>query len=76
LDTDETDADKYLSRIRYLLAINRVGRHGLMTMPIPVGLWAHVLERSSEEPDGIYFLLTGKPDIISPTRKRKHQVDG
>jgi hypothetical protein len=76
LDTDETDADKYLSRIRYLLAINRVGRHRLMTMPIPVGLWAHVLERSSEEPDGIYFVLTGKPDIVTPTRKRKHQVDG
>jgi hypothetical protein len=65
----------FLPRIHYLLAINRVGRHRLMTNPAPVGLWAHVLERSSNEPNGIYFALTEKPDIIRRSSKRKRRDD-
>jgi hypothetical protein len=64
-----------LQRIRYLLAINRVGRHRLMTVPAPVGLWARVLERSSNEPNGIYFVLTEKPDILAQSAKRKREWD-
>jgi hypothetical protein len=60
------DIMPYLSRIRYLLATNLVGRHTLMATPnVPVGLWVLVLARSSTKPDGIYFALTEKPDIIS-----------
>ncbi len=59
------EAAKYMSRIRYLLAINRVGRHQLMTAPIPESLWALLLARVSNEPDGIYFVLTEKPEIAT-----------
>jgi hypothetical protein len=66
------DIHQYLPKIRYFLAINRVGRHRLLTLPmIPMGLWAYVLVRSSHAPDGIYFCLTQKPDLITPSRKRK-----
>jgi hypothetical protein len=59
------NARRYLPRIRYLLATNLVGRHVLMRTPnVPLGLWAHVLARSSKEADGIYFALTEMPDII------------
>jgi hypothetical protein len=68
-------AASYLPRIRYLLAINRVGRHRLMTVPAPVGLWARVLASSSNEPNGIYFVLTEKPDIVMRSGKRKRQGD-
>jgi hypothetical protein len=76
VNVDTTNANKYLPRIRYLLALNRVGRHAVMIVPIPVGLWPHVLEKSTNELDGIYFVLTEKPDIVTPTRKRKHRSDG
>jgi hypothetical protein len=76
VNVDMTNANKYLPRIRYLLALNRVGRHAVMIVPIPVGLWPHVLEKSTNELDGIYFVLTEKPDIVIPTRKRKHRIDG
>ncbi len=67
-----SDAAGYLERIRYLLAINRVGRTSLMTVSdAPVDIWARVLERSSNEPDGIYLVLTEKPDILERSAKRK-----
>jgi hypothetical protein len=75
LNVEETNADKYLPRIRCLLAINRIGRHRLMTVPIPLGLWAYLLERSSNERDGLYFALAERPEIVTPTRKRKHHLD-
>jgi hypothetical protein len=56
---------RYLDRIHYLLTTNLVGRHTLMAAPnVPVGLWAQVLARSTNEVDGIYFALTAKPDIV------------
>jgi hypothetical protein len=61
----------YLRKIRYLIALNRVGRNSMMTATVPVGIWAHVLARSSDEIDGIYFVLSGKPDILSSIRKRR-----
>jgi hypothetical protein len=68
-------ASRHFSRIRYLLAINRMGRNSLIADPtIPAGLWPHVLGRSSKEADGIYFVLTGKPEIVkTKSRKRKSQ---
>ncbi len=60
----------YLRKIRYLIALNRVGRNSMMTATVPVGIWAHVLARSSDETDGIYFVLSGKPDILSSIRNR------
>jgi hypothetical protein len=63
--SDDPMAKQYLPRIRYLLAINRVGRHSLMTANVPTGVWAQILARSSKEIDGIYFVLTGKPDIVT-----------
>ncbi len=72
----EFDAEKYFSRICYLLAINRVGRHQLMRLPVlTTGLWARVLARASNEPDGLYFALTEKPDIVTPSRKRKSREE-
>ncbi len=59
------ESARFLPRIHYLLAINRVGRHRLMIDPAPVGLWARVLERSSNEPNGIFFALTENPDLVS-----------
>jgi hypothetical protein len=61
------------SHFRYLLATNRVGRYSLMTEHVSMGIWAKVLERSSYEPDGIFFVLMEKPGIIAATRKRKHR---
>jgi hypothetical protein len=68
-------ASRHFPRIRYLLAINRMGRYSLLGNPtIPVGLWPHVLGRSSKEADGLYFVLTGKPEIVKTrNRKRKSQ---
>jgi hypothetical protein len=73
--SDDPMAKQYLPRIRYLLAINRVGRHSLMTATVPTGVWAQILARSSKDIDGIYFVLTGKPDIVFISRKRKEHDD-
>jgi hypothetical protein len=66
---------RYMPKIQYFLAINRIGRHSLMTAPsVPAGVWAHVLAKTSHEPAGINFVLTSKPDIVvvaAPSRKRK-----
>jgi hypothetical protein len=76
VDVIETKAKKYLPKIRQYLAINRVGGNRLLAVPIiPAGLWARVMERSSNEPDGIYYLLTERPDIVTPTRKRKNRIE-
>jgi hypothetical protein len=66
--SDEPAAEPYLPRIRHLLAINRVGRHSVVSATIPTGIWAQILARSSKEIDGIYFVLTGKPDIVTLSR--------
>jgi hypothetical protein len=58
-------AKRYLPKIRYLLATNLVGRHTLMmALNVPLGLWAHVLARSTKEVDGVYFALTEYPEIV------------
>jgi hypothetical protein len=76
VDVVETKANTYLPKIRQNLAINRVGGNRLLSVPIiPAGLWARVMERSSNEPDGIYYLLTERPDIVTPTRKRKNRIE-
>lgn len=74
-DVPEELAKRYLPSIRYSLAINRVGRNSLLAARIPVGIWPHILTRSSKEADGIYFVLTRKPEIVIPTRKRKERSD-
>jgi hypothetical protein len=72
VDSDDAMAKAYLPRIRYLLAINRVGRSSLLTANVPVGVWANVLARCPKDPDGIFFVLTGKPDLSArPCGKRK-----
>lgn len=75
LDDEDGDTQRVLTSIRYSVAINRVGRHSLLTAPIPVGIWALVLARSSYEADGIYFVLTEKPEIVTPSRKRKEREE-
>jgi hypothetical protein len=71
IDSDDAMAKAYLPKIRYLLAINRVGRTSLLTADAPVGVWPRVMARCSTDPDGIFFSLTGKPDmIVVPSRKR------
>jgi hypothetical protein len=56
----------HLERIRYFAAINRVGGLRLTEYQghIPHGLWARVLARSSANPDGVFFVLMEKPDIV------------
>lgn len=66
---DTPCASEYLQRIRRRLAINRVGGPSLLTARVPVDIWPHVLVKSSEDPDGIYFALTGKPDIVAPDHR-------
>jgi hypothetical protein len=69
-------AKRYLPKIRYFLAINRIGRHSLMTAPtVPAGVWAHVLAKTANEFVGINFVFRSKPDIIvaTPSRKRKER---
>jgi hypothetical protein len=74
IDSDNVMAKAYLPRIRYLLAINRVGRSSLLTANVPVGVWANVLARCPKDPDGIFFVLTGKPDLLArPSRKRSRR---
>jgi hypothetical protein len=68
---DDKMATPYLPRIRYLLTINRVGRHSLLSAAVPLGIWAHILARCSDAADGIYFVLAEKPEIVCPGRKRK-----
>jgi hypothetical protein len=71
IDSDNAMAKAYLPRVRYLLAINRVGRSSLFTANVPVGIWSHILARCPSDPDGILFVLTGKPELLArPTRKR------
>jgi hypothetical protein len=71
IDSVDAMAKAYLPRIRYLLAINRVGRTSLLTADAPVGVWPRVMARCSTDPDGIFFSLTAKPDmIVVPSRKR------
>ncbi len=71
IDSDDAMAKAYLPRIRYLLSINRVGRTSLLTADAPVGVWPRVMARCATDPDGLFFSLTGKPDILAvPSRKR------
>jgi hypothetical protein len=69
---DDPVAKPYLPRIRYLLATNRVGRQTLMSATIPTGIWAQILARSAKDVDGIYFVLTGKPDIVPLPLAKQH----
>jgi hypothetical protein len=71
IDSDDDRVKRFLPMIQYYLVINRVGRHSLMAARVPVGIWAYILARSSHEVDGIFFVLTGKPEIVTPSRKRK-----
>jgi hypothetical protein len=71
IDSDDAMAKSYLPRIRYLLAMNRVGRSSLFTANVPVGIWTHILAKCPKDPDGILFVLTGKPELLArPSRKR------
>ncbi len=63
---------RYVPYLRYFLAINRIGRQRLFTETVPVGLWPHVLAKTSNEPAGINFVLRGMPEIVAPSRKRKN----
>lgn len=66
--------NKYLPQIKYWLALNRVGRHQMMGVLTPAGLWPQILARSSKEPIGLYFILTERPDLVSSaTRSRRRQ---
>ena len=71
LHADNEYAKQYLPLIRYNLTLNRVGRHSLIDAHVPVGIWPHILAHTSNEADGIYFVLTGKPELVTPSRKRK-----
>ena len=57
-----------LARIRYLLALNRIGHQRLFIIMLknkmPKGLWAPVLAKVSSAPDGIYHILTEMPDML------------
>jgi hypothetical protein len=67
-----------LANIRRPLAINRVGRLRLIMEPrdqVPAGRWAHMLARSSCDPDGIFCALCEKPDIV-PTCSSAHHDGG
>jgi hypothetical protein len=70
-DDDLTLAQRYLPKIQYFLAINRLHRHRLFTETVPVGVWAHVLAKTANEAAGINFVLRGMPEIVAPSRKRK-----
>jgi hypothetical protein len=62
---NHTIANKYLPKIRYYLAINRVHRDSLLREPlVPAGVCAHVLSKTSNEAAGINFILRSKPDIV------------
>ncbi len=64
-DPNHEIANKYLTKIRYYLAINQVCRDSLMREPlVPAGVWAHVLGKTLNEAAGINFILRSKPDIV------------
>ena len=67
----------------YYLRFNRGGRKLLRQEQedVPAGLWAHVLARSSDDVDVIYYFLQNKPDLIQrheglkskPSQRRKRR---
>lgn len=71
--------DEFMSRLEYLLTLNRGGRRILTSPAVPQALWPRVLGRSSDNKDVLFFFLREKPDIlirktVSPKRKRSDAV--
>jgi hypothetical protein len=59
-------AKKYLPKIRYYLAINRVCRESLLSEPlVPAGVWSHVLGKTSNEAAGINLSFGVNPTLLS-----------
>lgn len=77
IEPKDSLATNYFSLLRYYLAINRIGRSSLMTRSVPIGLWAHVLAKTSKEALGIYYILREMPGIFSnPMSRKRKECDG
>jgi hypothetical protein len=68
-------AKRHLPNIRYSLALNRAGRNLFMSEEkVPDGLWAQVLANALQDANGVFFALTGNPQLVAKSRKRKLQA--
>ena len=60
---DDSVQTKQWKKVDYFLRLNRANRR-LLTTPMTLSLWPHVLERSNNDVDVLYFMLTHTPCIV------------
>jgi hypothetical protein len=65
LQLEDNRCKTHLPTIQYWLALNRVGRHLLAVPDVPLGVWAFALAKSSHDPNGLFFVLSEKPDMVN-----------
>lgn len=68
-DDDDEDnknypADAFKAQADLLTALNEGGRQVLGAHDVPRALWPHILAKSSDKPDVIYYFLQQKPDLL------------
>lgn len=67
-----------MPQVKHQMALNRGGKRILKSEShVPASLWPRILARMSNDPDGIFFFLREKPDVLinkppaRVSRKRK-----
>lgn len=76
-------SESFKAKAERLTALNRAGRKILNVHDLPRSLWPHILAKSSDKPDVIYYFLQQKPELFmkepspSPRHlgKRKRDID-
>jgi hypothetical protein len=65
----------HLLTVQYWLALNRVGRHLLAVPDVPLGVWALALAKNSHDPNGVFYVLTEKPDMAAAICRKRKNLD-
>ena len=62
---DDTAATKVMYELTFYLQLNKLGRHSLGRVDIPVSLWPRILTNCNEEqPQLLHYMLLNRPDIF------------
>jgi len=56
-------------KVGYLLRLNRANLRRMLAAPFALSLWPHALERSSNDPDVLFYMLKQAPYIASSSRR-------
>lgn len=61
--------------LQYYGSINYAGRKHIGDLTLKHSIWPSILERASQHPDMLMFLLKGKPDLFERNKRKKRSFD-